>query len=644
MKAKIVFLISCLLSALFYLAWWNSSTLAIMDYKFYDYAVAFHRASASESSTVIVEIDEKSLQSLGQWPWPRVVTASLLNKFAPERPSAIALDFIFPEADRTSPASVHNFYSQFFNLQTKFSGLPDALKDNDRILADAMNAQTVILPLYFKTTATMQKECTVSKKFLFPDNNDLSGLYESPYALCNLPLIQEKAKALGHIQAALDEDGILRRLALFFRYQNGLIPTLGLASLTSVDPDIRLTQTDRLTKDIKIRFLNTTFTTDERSDVLLQFYPRQWYRTVSALDVLEGNYPPSLFQGKFVLIGATAMGLHDHYTLGDGSMWPGVFAHATLIENMINQTVLTQPKIYKIINISLSAVFALILMTLMFKKRYISMIILFLTAGTLGLVGSYLLLQENIYISMGYFIVPLIAYVFVLAMILFVIHYRERKRFYEEMSKANTAMLDSMALVAETRDTDTGAHIIRTKEYVRLLANSLASQGIYKDVLTQEYIVNLYYAAPLHDIGKVGIPDNILKKEDRLSTDEYTVMKTHSVLGKEIIGNAIHAYHDTKMLTIAYNIAYYHHEKWDGSGYPVGLKGEEIPLEARLMALADVYDAIISRRCYKPPFTFENAEEIILQGRGIHFDPLLVDTFFLIKEEFKRIAEQNRNN
>jgi adenylate cyclase len=249
------------------------------------------------------------------------------------------------------------------------------------------------------------------------------------------------------------------------------------------------------------------------------------------------------------------------------------------------------------------------------------------------------MLRENIYISIGYFIIPLISYVFVLAILLFFIHYRDRKIFYEEMSKANAAMLESMALVAETRDSETGAHIVRTKEYVRLFAQYLKSQGMYVNILTSDYIVNLYHAAPLHDIGKVGIPDYILKKDGKLTSEEFEIMKTHPLLGKEIITNAINAYHDTMMLNIAYNIAYYHHEKWDGSGYPMGLQGESIPLEARLMALADVYDALISRRCYKDSFTFEMAENIIIEGRGTHFDPLLVDSFVILKEEFKIIAE-----
>jgi response regulator RpfG family c-di-GMP phosphodiesterase len=143
----------------------------------------------------------------------------------------------------------------------------------------------------------------------------------------------------------------------------------------------------------------------------------------------------------------------------------------------------------------------------------------------------------------------------------------------------------------------------------------------------------------MHDIGKVGIADSILKKEGKLTPLEYEVMKTHPDLGKHIINNAISSYHLNDFFLMARNIAYYHHEKWDGSGYPEGLKGEEIPLEARFMALADVYDALVSKRVYKEAFSYERSVKIIFEGRTKHFDPILVDAFMEIKDEFQKIAD-----
>ncbi|NOX16248.1 MAG: HD domain-containing protein, partial [Epsilonproteobacteria bacterium] len=198
--------------------------------------------------------------------------------------------------------------------------------------------------------------------------------------------------------------------------------------------------------------------------------------------------------------------------------------------------------------------------------------------------------------------------------IIFIIfYYKERKYFLEELTQAHSSTLDSMSLVVETRDAETGAHILRTKEYMKYLVDYLYKHNLYKNHITQNYKKLVCRAASLHDIGKVGIPDQILKK--------------HSNIGKDILTNAIKNNKNNQFLKIAYNIAYYHHEKWDGSGYPCGLKKDEIPLEARMMALVDVYDALISKRYYKQPFSFEKSEEIIIQGSGKHFDPIIVGVF-----------------
>lgn len=195
----------------------------------------------------------------------------------------------------------------------------------------------------------------------------------------------------------------------------------------------------------------------------------------------------------------------------------------------------------------------------------------------------------------------------------------------------------AMASLAETRDNETGNHIRRTQRYVRVLAERLSSElG-----LNAESIELLYKSAPLHDIGKVGIPDAILLKPGKLTPEEFEIMKTHTTLGRDTILAAEKLIETpSTFLRLAREIAHYHQEKWDGSGYPEGLVGEAIPLSARLMALADVYDALISRRVYKPPFPHEKAVAIITEGRGKHFDPMMVDAFLEIQGEFLAIADR----
>lgn len=205
----------------------------------------------------------------------------------------------------------------------------------------------------------------------------------------------------------------------------------------------------------------------------------------------------------------------------------------------------------------------------------------------------------------------------------------------------------AMASLAETRDNETGNHIRRTQNYVKLLAETLRHHDDFKETLDSDRVIDLLYkSAPLHDIGKVGIADNILLKPGKLDDDEFVVMKTHAQLGGLAIekaeGELGEAIHDVlggqSFLHFAREIANYHHEKWDGSGYPEGLKGDDIPLSARLMAVADVYDALISKRVYKPAFPHDKAVSIIRDGSGSHFDPRIVAAFLAVEEEVKAIA------
>ncbi|OYY93625.1 MAG: two-component system response regulator [Hydrogenophilales bacterium 28-61-23] len=201
--------------------------------------------------------------------------------------------------------------------------------------------------------------------------------------------------------------------------------------------------------------------------------------------------------------------------------------------------------------------------------------------------------------------------------------------------------IHALARLAETRDPETGNHIHRTQSYVRALALHLRTHPGYSALLSPEYIDQLAKSAPLHDIGKVGIPDHILLKPGKLTAEEWAIMKTHARLGSEAIEQAERdAVKPVGFLAIAKEIAHWHHEKWDGSGYPDGLAGEAIPIPARLMALADVFDALISRRIYKPPMPYEQAREIIVADRGRHFDPAVVDAFLVVFDEFVDIAQR----
>jgi HD-GYP domain-containing protein (c-di-GMP phosphodiesterase class II) len=197
----------------------------------------------------------------------------------------------------------------------------------------------------------------------------------------------------------------------------------------------------------------------------------------------------------------------------------------------------------------------------------------------------------------------------------------------------------ALASLAQTRDNETGMHIRRTQYYVKALAEQLQQHPDFKTHLTDESIDLMFKSAPLHDIGKVGIPDAILLKPGKLTDDEFVIMKTHAELGETALLEAMGDTPETSFLRYARDIAGSHHEKWDGSGYPKGLKGDDIPFSARLMAVADVYDALISKRVYKPPFSHDKAISIIKEGSGTHFDPRIVEGLLAVETQFIEIAE-----
>ncbi|WP_407330508.1 HD-GYP domain-containing protein [Enterovibrio sp. 27052020O] len=211
---------------------------------------------------------------------------------------------------------------------------------------------------------------------------------------------------------------------------------------------------------------------------------------------------------------------------------------------------------------------------------------------------------------------------------------------YDEINRTRDATIIGLSTLAEVRDNETGAHILRTQNYVRALAYTLRRQSKYAAYLSDDTIDLLYKSAPLHDVGKVGIPDAILLKPGKLTDEEFVIMKTHAQLGADALSMTEKSVEGIAFLRFAQEIAATHHEKWDGSGYPLGLAGNRIPLSGRLMALADVYDALISKRVYKPAFSHEKAKEIILQGKGTHFDPAVVEAFLACEHQFVEIAAQ----
>lgn len=210
---------------------------------------------------------------------------------------------------------------------------------------------------------------------------------------------------------------------------------------------------------------------------------------------------------------------------------------------------------------------------------------------------------------------------------------------HEQFSNSRVALIMGLAKLAEHRDTDTGTHLERIREYTRIIATDLSTTKTYKNYITPDYIQDIFHSAILHDIGKIGIRDSILLKKGKLTNEEFEIMKTHTLIGGDALSSISSKVNAKSFLTLGKNITYYHHEKWNGSGYPKGLSGEDIPLSARITALADVYDALTSERPYKKAFSHEKTFKIIMEESGTHFDPDVAAAFSRQSVKFRQVRD-----
>ena len=219
---------------------------------------------------------------------------------------------------------------------------------------------------------------------------------------------------------------------------------------------------------------------------------------------------------------------------------------------------------------------------------------------------------------------------------------KERRELENKLHYARTATILGLAKLADYRDKGTGAHLEKIREYAKIIAREMAGLPAYKDYITEKYIEDIYQSSILHDIGKVGIQDSVLLKPGKLNSEEFDIIKRHTILGGDALTEIESQTEGRSFLTLGKEIAYHHHEKWDGTGYPDGLKGEDIPLSARMVAIADVYDALTTKRPYKEAFTHEKSREIIISLKGSHFDPDVVDAFLASEKKFSRICTEKR--
>lgn len=624
-----------------------------LDHKSYDTLLMTipQNTSRTSETPIIVDLDEKSLARYGQWPWPRYRIALLLERLMQLGPSGIGLDTVLAEPDRTSFAVLQKEIYRDLKINVPIQHIPEALMDNDKTLSTTLSRGPFVLG--YKFTFTGDKS-TAGDCRLHPLNvavvtevgmpaDPQNALFQARAAVCNLPILVENAAFSGFLNVTPDRDGVLRRIPLLMEYHGKIYPSLALATL------IRAKGVKQAFLKItpggveSLRLKDTVIPLDGKGNLLVRYRGKgQTFEYLSAADLLEGVVSREQVRGRIVFLGTSAAGITDFHSTPFDNLFPGVEVHATVVDNIQKGDFFSRPswipglELMMVIAAGLFSTFLLIRVGALWS-------LLFLCLGSVGLWQSSLwaLQYRGVFISP---VVPLIALGSNFTLVTLLKYWREER---EKRARAKELLLTQdftircLASLTECRDSETGGHIIRTQAYVAAVSRQLSTDPRYADALDGETREHLFKSSPLHDIGKVGVPDHILLKPGKLTPEEFEEMKKHTTYGRDAIRRAEEKFgtgNSSEFLRLAKEIAYTHHEKWDGTGYPKKLKGEEIPLSGRIMALADVYDALICHRVYKPPFTHEEAVALIVQMKGVLFDPGVIAAFLKVQETFRKIG------
>jgi adenylate cyclase len=608
---------------------YRPSFLSSLEHGVYDILLRSAGTSPPDGRVVIVDVDERSLSTFGQWPWRRDHIGRLITRLRDLGASTIAFDVIFAEADR-------------FEATTA---------GTDAALADTLRGGRVVLgyAMTFDRTPEGSTACVQHPVGLAIIQRE-PGQVESPFfravgALCNLPILTEAAVASGFLNAAPDRDGLLRRVPLLLELNSRIYPSLALAAVAAA--------TD--TREVALRIVNVNTSSltfgsrnvplDGKASLLLRYRgPKRTFPYVSAGDVLDGRVSADALKDKLVFIGMTALGTREVVATPLDTLFTGVEVQATAADNLLRQDFIRRPEHGVAIETAVVLLLGIVASLLIGQ--------LGLAWGTFGVVVCLAVvwgLAISLMSGNGAFLSPLFPSLSLgaahaaMTVAGFTTERRRADRAGQEKTTSQRLMVQTLLSLTEVRDADTGRHSRRTQQSARILAEQLARHPDFRDFLTPERIDLLSALAPLHDIGKVGVPDRLLNKPGTLTPEELAEMRKHPAYGLAVIANAEKevGVHDDVILAMAKDIVYTHHEKWDGTGYPQGLHGTEIPIVGRLMAVVDVYDAVKTRRLYRQPMSPDDAVAFIVKGSGTHFDPAVVDAFVKVSDDLRSLSEEH---
>lgn len=654
-KTRLYALGLCLSVLLAMLSAWQPVALRKADGAVYDHLLAARSQTPPSDAVVLVGVDEASLAALGQWPWPRYRLALLLEQLQRLGARVVALDILMPEPDRSSPDVIarerqRDLQGQILASSPSAPSSPNGTSDsNSQRLAQAMQTMPTVLGSYLQFFAPPAGSSAVPPPALpagtvFSHNTQGALLWpQAQGQLRSLPQLTQVAAAEGFTNALQDIDGKLRRVPLLLPSPNGTgyQPSLALATLLQASTN-RSLQLQTSSTEAHLHWNGHQIPLDRGGNLLLD-WRKQLPDHISALAVLQGTVAPERIRDKIVLVGTWALGLGDLHLAPSGASVHGLVFHATVINNLLAGRFIARPA-WAAGAEWLAVLLVGLLTTWWLAHAGVWGAVLWVVLGSSSIYGAaqMLLVQQGLHLSP---LMPMLALVCI-SLFLNLLKYgmtahklRLRTR---DLLDAQDEIIISLSVLAETRDKETGHHILRTQRYVKVLAQQLASTPGYRH-LTPHDIELLTKSAPLHDIGKVGIPDRILQKPGKLTPEEFAVMKTHPLIGAQalerIIANSSRP-EKQNFLDYARQMIEAHHERWDGTGYPHGLQGHAIPLAGRLMALADVYDALVSRRVYKEGFAHAQVRQMLLEQSGHHFDPDVVNAFVAQEDEFVRIAHE----
>jgi hypothetical protein len=473
------------------------------------------------------------------------------------------------------------------------------------------------------------------------EDTGYAPFFQATGAVCSLPMLAAASGASGFLNAAPDADGILRRVPLVAQYNGRIYPGLALASVAAAtgarDLALRVLNANSAALSIDDRVVPV----DGRSNLLLRYRgQKRTFPYVSAADVLEGHVADGRLRGKIVFVGTTALGTREVVATPLDTLFAGVEVQATVADNLLRQDFLWRAGPGAALETQLVVVLGLAVALLVVSRGLTTgLLAAALGVAALWLGATWHLSARGAFISPLYPTLGVVFALMTMTLARVVVERRRAETAAVERTAAQHLMVQSLLSLTETRDGETGRHSFRTQHFTRLLAGHLSRHPRFRGYLTPERIDLLASLAPLHDIGKVGIPDRILNKPGPLTPEELAHMRTHPALGHEVIVRAEQqvGVRDHVILSMAKDIVFTHHERWDGSGYPQGLRGTDIPIAGRVLAIVDAYDAMVARTLYQAPISHDDAVRVINTNRGTHFDPDVVDAFLAVAADFRRV-------